>query len=294
MHEQSALTDITNIVKDAIVLSKLRHLTPGEMISKHGRQIRGAFKSSNTPVLICARNEEESLPILLFGLSMQTKPVRPVVVDNGSTDSTPDIARDLGADVLTEQVAGKMNAEVTGLRFVVKQPLILHTDADVYPMRTWANEFSSMASRYMLTSGGQVFSPIGYYGSLARDIVRNGVHTFADVYYFLKGNVRAHSPNGLIVNNSEGSLIANLVESLDVDCAVGEDTLIADQIRQLGGDILFHWSMRSLVFTSGDRYKDLFQLLRAVYDKSYQKTLYSSWLASNPNGYYYSYRDSRR
>ncbi len=56
---------------------------------------------SDTLVFIPAWNEEENLPAVLDGLSKQLPDVDVLVVDDGSTDRTADVAREHGAEVLS-------------------------------------------------------------------------------------------------------------------------------------------------------------------------------------------------
>ena len=66
----------------------------------------GLLKRPNLPVsvIIPARNEEHNLPALLQSLASQpVKPHEILVVDDGSTDRTAEVARQLGATVITSQ-----------------------------------------------------------------------------------------------------------------------------------------------------------------------------------------------
>jgi len=56
---------------------------------------------SDTVVFIPAWNEEENLPAVLDGLHEQLPDVDVLVVDDGSTDRTADVAREHGAEVLS-------------------------------------------------------------------------------------------------------------------------------------------------------------------------------------------------
>lgn len=63
-------------------------------------------------VIIPALNEEQSLPLVLKDLP---KVGRVIVVDNGSTDKSADVARDLGAMVVNENRRGYGSACLAGL-----------------------------------------------------------------------------------------------------------------------------------------------------------------------------------
>jgi 4,4'-diaponeurosporenoate glycosyltransferase len=56
-------------------------------------------------IIIPARNEQENLPTLLCSIASQpVKPREIIVVDDGSTDRTAEIARELGATVIASQL----------------------------------------------------------------------------------------------------------------------------------------------------------------------------------------------
>jgi 4,4'-diaponeurosporenoate glycosyltransferase len=88
-------------------------------------------------VIIPARNEEPNLPRLLRSLAAQ--PVRPreiIVVDDGSTDRTAEIARELGATVIASQPLpdgwrGKTWACHQGAQAATSE-LLLFLDADTW------------------------------------------------------------------------------------------------------------------------------------------------------------------
>lgn len=83
-------------------------------------------------VLIPALNEEQSLPALLAGLPNDLGAV--VVVDNGSTDRTPQIAAEQGAIVVHEPVRGYGAACLAGIAALGALPkppeVIVFLDAD--------------------------------------------------------------------------------------------------------------------------------------------------------------------
>lgn len=67
---------------------------------------------SEVVVIIPARNEEASLPLVLRDLP---KVGRIIVIDNGSTDATADVARAHGATVISENCPGYGSACLAGL-----------------------------------------------------------------------------------------------------------------------------------------------------------------------------------
>lgn len=82
-------------------------------------------------VLIPALNEEKSLPLVLAALP-DGWVRRVVVVDNGSTDSTADVARKGGAIVVEELQKGYGAACLAGLRHLSSEPpdVVVFLDAD--------------------------------------------------------------------------------------------------------------------------------------------------------------------
>lgn len=81
-------------------------------------------------LIIPARNEELSLPGVLSKVPAGI--TRVVVVDNGSTDATAQVAASYGAEVVSEAVAGYGKACLAGLDFLRKDPpeIVAFVDAD--------------------------------------------------------------------------------------------------------------------------------------------------------------------
>ncbi len=82
-------------------------------------------------VLIPALNEEQSLPLVLEELD-QLRPGRVIVVDNGSTDATAELARAGGAEVVSEPRRGYGSACLAGLAYLEQDPpdIVVILDAD--------------------------------------------------------------------------------------------------------------------------------------------------------------------
>lgn len=73
------------------------------------------FAAVQVAVVIPALNEEGSLPLVLEALGSAIE-ARVVVVDNGSTDRTADVARQGGAEVVAEPMRGYGAACLAGIR----------------------------------------------------------------------------------------------------------------------------------------------------------------------------------
>lgn len=89
---------------------------------------------SRLAVLVPARDEEESLPSLLAALGREVPAARRLVVDNGSTDATAEIARRAGARVVGEPEPGYGRACMRGLAALAAGPrppeVVVFVDAD--------------------------------------------------------------------------------------------------------------------------------------------------------------------
>lgn len=84
-------------------------------------------------VLIPARNEEQYLPSCLAAVNNQdfADDYEVIVVDNGSTDQTAEIAASLGARVVHEAEPGLPRAREAG-RLAAKAPILVYIDADTH------------------------------------------------------------------------------------------------------------------------------------------------------------------
>lgn len=98
---------------------------------------RGPGIPRSVSVIIPARNEEHNLPNLLRSLASQpVKPCETIVVDDGSTDRTAELARQLGAKVIPSQPLpdgwrGKTWACHQGAQAATRD-LLLFVDADTW------------------------------------------------------------------------------------------------------------------------------------------------------------------
>ena len=80
----------------------------------------GEFPMDKVSVVIPVLNEEQSLPLVLRDLPMHgtDSMSRVIVVDNGSTDGTANVARNEGATVVEEPQRGYGSACLRGLKFI--------------------------------------------------------------------------------------------------------------------------------------------------------------------------------
>ncbi|WP_027479178.1 glycosyltransferase family 2 protein [Gryllotalpicola ginsengisoli] len=135
-------------------------------------------------VVIPALNDAEMLRHALAALAAQTRPADEViVVDNGSTDATADVARAAGARVLTQPVRGIMSASATGYD-AARTDLIARIDADSRPPADWLErivaEFDASPAIDVLTGPG------AFYGEhpIANWL---GEHLYIPAYFHIVG-----------------------------------------------------------------------------------------------------------
>ena len=79
-------------------------------------------------VIIPALNEEAAIPLVLAAIPPWVDEV--VVVDNGSTDATPAVARELGARVVREPQRGYGAACLAGIEALQHPDLVVFLDGD--------------------------------------------------------------------------------------------------------------------------------------------------------------------
>jgi glycosyltransferase involved in cell wall biosynthesis len=96
------------------------------------------FPRARFSVVIPAYNEESTLAASLTSITKQdyAGDVEVIVVDNGSTDATADIARSFGVTVVSEPVRGVCQARQRGTELASGE-IIVSTDADTTHSRNW-------------------------------------------------------------------------------------------------------------------------------------------------------------
>jgi cellulose synthase/poly-beta-1,6-N-acetylglucosamine synthase-like glycosyltransferase len=117
-------------------------------------------------VIIAARNEEKTLPVLLTALAAQTYPQRlfeVIVVDDFSTDNTWQVAKEFTNVQLTRPAAdaarsSKKKAIETGVE-KAKGNLMLITDADCLPAPEW---IETMVSFYEQKEAAFIAAPVKF------------------------------------------------------------------------------------------------------------------------------------
>ena len=146
-------------------------------------------------VIVPAYNEEKYLPKVLSALKKQTYPnFEIIVIDNNSTDKTPEVAKRYADRVVFEPKQGMISARQRGF-FEAKGEIIARTDADTTPPKNWLMQiyevFEKNSDVVAVTGPGQYYDS----GRLVNFFSRLG---FCLSIYFtrlLMGHFQLNGPN---------------------------------------------------------------------------------------------------
>jgi glycosyltransferase involved in cell wall biosynthesis len=142
-------------------------------------------------VVIPALNDSAMLARCLDALAVQTRlPDEIVVVDNGSTDDTADVARRAGARVVVELRRGIPAATATGFDSA-RGEVLGRLDADSVPAPDWVEELERRFEANDALSA--LTGPAEFYGS-NRVVRRAGEVLYIGGYFWSMGWLLGHPP----------------------------------------------------------------------------------------------------
>lgn len=221
--EAHEISPTSNIIRTAHLMSEQAHTSPLEFLSRYEESTRAKFpgtydqmiESGAIPTIACAKNEEERIGALLRGLSLSTIPVQPFIIDNGSKDLTAEIAKRMGAVVLTEETPGLREALKTGFSYFLEHGYhgpILHTDADSVPVPSWAKTMVGFAEENF-PDGGHAYGRIIHYDG-PRKAFKNALlttgHRTRNRWTEKKGGYGVHTRNGIVLTGDDNALLFQL------------------------------------------------------------------------------------
>jgi glycosyltransferase involved in cell wall biosynthesis len=263
---------------------ELRALPQDEIIDLYSSVTTEAFSGVDedaTPVVVCAHNEAADIGSTLVSLAMSDRDMRPIVVDNGSTDETAAIAETMGATVLSEPRPSKMRAYKAALGFLdadIMGRTVLFTDADTIVGTRWAERLSNFVETLDEGDGGIAFGLVMFSHSQSRltNSVRNLSHSFGQLRSRMSKGIKppiARGANCAIHFDDDGAILERLLGMRhDV---FPQDQAVRDAIIELGGLTGADLHPDSTVLSRGDRYGSILEYIRARRRTSNYKRLYA-------------------
>lgn len=192
----------------------------------------------STPVLIAAYNEEAYIGRTLK--SLDPGEVEPLVLVNGSTDATADIARYFGATTLESDESGKLPALQQGLRHLGKRALgpVLYLDSDSYPLspRAWSRAMTGRLQK----DAPSVVSGMTSLGdaSIPESVLRTAKRATLCVKAKLAGDASATFGANMATRLAEDDVLQEVLEMPHI--WPGEDIALVDLV---GGHGTFEQSI---------------------------------------------------
>lgn len=261
------------------VAAGYRELAPEYIVQELGceavRRFNEAYQEQGIPVLIPARNEQEDMPRTLLALARNDRLVIPVVVDNRSTDNTAEVARSMGAIVISAPHGKKMAATQEGLAFILdelRSPVALCTDADTLPPQGWAGVVDNKLEEIDEGNGAAVYgeSILWGGGSAAANLLMNASRAAGVAARVIRGrHPHAHGHNISFKFDADGRMREALM-SLDPELFFNRDGLSDDEamaaaVEAAGAASAGTIDPRAMVITPGDRVPDLRHAVQMVF-----------------------------
>src|SRR3954468_22368980 len=142
-------------------------------------------------VVIPVKDDADQLRTCLAALAAQTvRPREIIVVDNGSSDESAEIAWDAGARVITERTPGIAAAASTGYDSA-SGDIIGRLDADSLPGPTWV---ADLARAFQREQDAAAVTGGAYFTDGPRAFRRIAVPLYLGAYFSLVGLALGHPP----------------------------------------------------------------------------------------------------
>jgi len=192
-------------------------------------------------VVVPARNATATIPALFAALDAQTfgEPWEVVVVDDSSTDATPDIAERWGARVVRlSSQSGPARARNAGLA-AARAPVVAFTDADCEPSPEWLTELAAVLRDADLATGPVLPTPGVPRGPFDRTLYRTSESPLYETANLAVRSEMADRVGGFEpFAPREDRMHTGLKPSVE-EGHFGEDVVFAWRARRLGARIAF-------------------------------------------------------
>lgn len=230
---------------------------------------------ASIPVIIPACNEAPRIERTLNGLARQSKEVAPCVIVNGSSDSTADIAREIGVTVL-ESEQGKMRAIQAGIRHLGKSALepLMILDGDTRPFsKSWSACFSDELSRQPPPRPAVMWGPVAFMDDI-NPLVGMGITAYTTVVSWADrhdDDPRTIRGGNMGLRLQSAEVVEELLE-LD-NFWPREDVAIYDTVMQQEGTAKVIFKPAAWANTSGHRYQVLPMIQKQLRERQHPNRL---------------------
>jgi glycosyltransferase involved in cell wall biosynthesis len=207
-------------------------------------------------IIIPAHNEEMLLGQCLVSLhhaihaaGLDTSQYEVIVVNNGSTDSTPQIASQHGARVIEEPTKGITRARQAGFQ-MSRGELIAHIDADTEVPVQWIRyALSELARRpdLLALTGPVVYHDLPLHARALVHFFYLFAHLFHLLHHSILGVGATLQGGNCVIRRSALERIGGYDTSIEF---YGEDTDMARRIGEIGR---IRWTWSFFLYTSGRR-----------------------------------------
>lgn len=221
-------------------------------------------------VVIPAFNEEKYLRYCLESLKRQSykNNFEIIVVDNNSTDKTPQVAKEFGAKVISEKKQGYVFALKKGMD-EAKGEIIAVTDADCQVASDWLDKIAKAFKSKKI---------IGVTGNCRLSSTSKSIEDVSHImfHFFLVGTFRMKKPNMNGLNCAIRRDVYKKIGGIDTRFTMSPDVDLGMRLKKYGKVI---YLKDLIVTTSARRFENrIFEAL-LEYGKGY---VYSVWLRKPP------------
>lgn len=217
-------------------------------------------------------------------MSLQAEPI---VIPNGCTDKTAEIARNLGATVIELDGEGKMTALQEGMRYLGKRALepFVTLDADTHPIfsRLWLLSLLKARTSLPENRPAAVTGPIIFSGGPS--IFSDAYRTVRDLQMHISN--RNNSKNGvmrganMLIHTRKPQVVEEILELPQI--WPGYDGIIKDIVVASGGSIRRSINPGAVVVSDSSRYIGVKQRLLDGYEMTVEKFQQSYFDEAPPN-----------